>query len=229
MTRWLAARDARPEWMDDPSVDEATFRAALRDIERLNALTFGHAPVLRWLDRLVRGKPVQRLSVLDVGAGGGDLLRRIARWGARRGIAVDCVGLDLSPWAERAAREGGTPGRWITADLFTLEEEERFDVVTASIVAHHLDDATLPRLLRWMAARSRLGWLVCDIHRHPVPWLALWATTRALRMVPMVVNDSTQSVARAFTRDDLARAVAGAGVPARIAWQVPFRWTVGTP
>lgn len=229
MTRWLAARDARPEWMDDPSVNEATFRAALRDIERLNALTFGHVPVLRWLDRLVRDKPVQRLSVLDVGAGGGDLLRRIAGWGARRGIAVECVGLDLSPWAEKAAQEAGTPGRWITTDLFALDAAERFDVVTASIVAHHLDDETLPRLLRWMAERSRLGWLVCDIHRHAVPWLALWATTRALGMVPMVVNDSTQSVARAFTRRDLARAVAEAGVPARIAWQVPFRWTVGAP
>ena len=49
------------------------------------------------LDRLVRGQGLRGLSLLDVGAGGGDALRAVARWGAQRGFAFDLWGLDRSP------------------------------------------------------------------------------------------------------------------------------------
>ena len=42
--------------------------------------------------------------LLDVGFGHGDMLRAIARWARRRGIAVDLVGVDLNPKSEAAAR-----------------------------------------------------------------------------------------------------------------------------
>lgn len=223
---WLAERQHVPEWMDDASQTDAAFRAALRDLEFLNRISFGYRPTLRWLDRVVAHTGARTLSVLDVGAGGGDMLRRIARWGARRGIALDLVGLDRSPAAERAAWDAGTPGRWITNDLFALDDYERFDVVISALFAHHLRDDELVRFLRWMDRHARFGWMVNDLHRHAVPWVALWAGTRLMRLDPMVVHDSTASVSRAFSRADWLRLTDAAGMPARIAWQPPFRWAV---
>ncbi|HYF07559.1 MAG TPA: methyltransferase domain-containing protein, partial [Acetobacteraceae bacterium] len=205
MARWLAARSTQSEWMDDAAQTEEAFRAALRDLEWLTLISRGYAPTLGWLDRLVQRTGASRLSVLDVGAGGGDMLRRIAAWGERRGIALDLAGLDLSPAAGRAAEAAGTPGRWITADLFELPEAERFDVVVSALFTHHLPDPQLVRFLQWMDRRARLGWLVSDLHRHWIPWVGLWAGTRLLRLDPMVVHDSTISVARACTRADWER------------------------
>jgi hypothetical protein len=49
-------------------------------------------------------------------------------------------------------------------------------------------------------------------------------------MDPMVVHDSTVSIARGFLRDDWRRLTREAGVPAQIRWAFPFRWLVsGVP
>lgn len=215
--------------MDDPGQSEADFRAALDGLERLNRITFAYPPLLSFLDRVVREEGVTSLSLLDVGAGGGDTLRAVARWGERRGIALDLWGLDRSPWAERHAQERGTPGRWITADLFDLPAERRFDVVVCSLFAHHLEDPLLVRFLRWLPAHATRRWLILDLHRHRIPWTAVWLGTRLMRMHPMVSHDGPVSIMRGFTRADWNRLVAEAGVPAEIRWVLPFRWAVSGP
>ncbi len=69
--------------MDDASATEAEFGSALADLERINRMSLAYRPVLRWLDRLVaQDAAPRRLSVLDVGAGGGDMLEAVAAWGA---------------------------------------------------------------------------------------------------------------------------------------------------
>jgi 2-polyprenyl-3-methyl-5-hydroxy-6-metoxy-1,4-benzoquinol methylase len=154
------------------------------------------------------------------------MLRSIAAWGAGRGVAVDLTGLDLSPWAGRYAANMGTPGRWITADLFALDPAERFDVVLCSLFTHHLRDPELVRFLGWLEARARLGWLISDLHRHPLPWAFVWCAVRLMRLDPMVVHDSTLSIARSFRRADWRRLLDQAGVEAQIRWTFPFRWLV---
>lgn len=223
---WLRSRGRDREWMDDPAQSETAFRAGLRDLEFLNRITLGYGPTIRWLDRLAQQRGLTTLSVLDVGAGGGDMLRRIAAWGRTCGITVACTGLDRSQAAQRHAAEAGTPGAWITGDLFGLPDHARFDVVVCSLLAHHLTDAEIVRLLRWMDRCSTMGWLVSDIHRHSIAWLGLWVGVRLLRLDPMVVHDSTASVARAFRGQELRSLAQQAGVGARVAWHMPFRWTL---
>jgi 2-polyprenyl-3-methyl-5-hydroxy-6-metoxy-1,4-benzoquinol methylase len=224
----LKARSTRDEWMDDAAATEAAFDSALRDLARINRMSLAYRPTLRFLDRVAaRAGSPRPLSVLDVGAGGGDMLRAVAAWGGRRGIALELTGLDRSPWAARSAAKAGTPGDWITADLFDLPEDRRFDVVLCSLFAHHLRDPELVRFLRWLEARARVAWLVSDLHRHWVPYGFVWGAVRALRMDPMVVHDSTVSIARGFLRADWERLLAEAGVPAEIRWAFPFRWQVG--
>ncbi len=222
-------RSTAAEIMDDAGQTEADFDAALADLARINRMTFATTPLLRFLERLVAERPGAPLSVLDVGAGGGDALRAMAAWGARRGVALDLWGLDRSPWAEAHAVRQATPARWITADLFDLPEDRRFDVVVCGLFAHHLDDATLVRFLRWLPAHAALRWLILDLHRHPIPWAAVWAGTRLLRMHPMVCHDGPISVARGFSRADWTRLIAEAGVQATPRWVLPFRWAVEGP
>ncbi|MCR0980914.1 methyltransferase domain-containing protein [Roseomonas populi] len=227
----LRSRSDAPEIMDDSAQDFAAFSGALKDLERINRMSLAYRPTLRWLDALARREGARQLSVLDVGAGGGDMLARVAEWGARRGVAVELAALDRSPHAEAhaRARHPGLKMRWITADLFALDPSERFDAVVCSLFAHHLDDAALVRFLRWMEARARLGWLVSDLHRHPVPWATVWAGVRLMRMDPMVVHDSTVSIARGFSRADWQGLIDRAGVRAELRWAFPFRWIVSGP
>lgn len=214
------------EIMDDPGQSEADFSAALDGLETLNRITFAHAPLTRFLDRVAREEGLTSLSLLDVGAGGGDALRAVARWGAKRGVALDLWGLDRSPWAERHAMARGTQAGWITADLFDLDPARRFDVVICGLFAHHLPDPDLVRFLRWMRAHAARRWLILDIHRHWIPWGAVWAGTRLMRMHPMVIHDGPVSINRGFVRADWTRLLAEADVAAEVRWVLPFRWAV---
>ena len=214
------------ENMDDPGQTEADFAAALDGLATLNRLTLAHGPLLRFLDRMVVRHGLKRMSVLDVGAGGGDALAAMADWGAARGIDMDLWGLDRSPWAANYARARGVPARWITADVFALPAGRRFDIVTCSLFAHHLDDRTLVEFLRWLPQHAALGWLIVDLHRHWIAWSAVWAGTRLMRMHPMVRHDGPVSVNRGFTRGDLQRLLAEARVDADIRWALPFRWAI---
>ena len=214
------------EIMDDPGQSEADFSAALDRLETLNRITFAYPPLLRFLDRLVAEEGLASLSLLDVGAGGGDALRAVSRWGAKRGITLDLWGLDRSAWAGRHAKARGTPANWITSDLFDLPAERRFDVVTCSLFAHHLPDPILVRFLRWLPAHAARRWLILDLHRHWIPWTAVWAGTRAMRMHPMVIHDGPVSIMRGFVRSDWTRLLAEAGVEAEVRRVPLFRWAI---
>lgn len=217
--------------MDAADIDYATFRGLLRDLARVNALSLGVRPTLAFLDRLRRdgrlpqGRP---LEVLDVGAGYGDALRAVDAWAARRGVEVRLTGLDLSPWAARAAAEATAPGRpiaWVTGDVFAHGGSA--DVILSALFAHHLDDGQVVAFLRWMEARARVGWFVNDLHRHALAERGFGPLAALLGMHPAVRHDGPASFRRAFRPAEWRGFLREAGVSgAEVRRVFPFRLCV---
>ena len=205
-----------PELMDgDCSYED--FRDCLRSLERVNRWLLGYRPTLAWLDRLP-GKLERPVQIVDVGSGGGDLLRQIAGWARRGAIAVQLTGVDLNPYASRAAAEF-TPNelriRWVTGDAlqYSPEMQVDIDVVVSSLTAHHLEDEEIIALLRWMETTARLGWYINDLERSErssrmFGWVAGMAGWHQF-----VRHDGPVSFRRAFQKEDWVRLLAAAGVP----------------
>jgi 2-polyprenyl-3-methyl-5-hydroxy-6-metoxy-1,4-benzoquinol methylase len=143
------------------------FRDCLRSLETVNRWLLGYRPTLAWLERLPHGLR-DPIHIVDVGCGGGDLLRQIAGWARRRGIAVELTGIDLNPYAARAAAES-TPKdfgiTWVTDDAMMYRAEKPIDIVVSSLLAHHLEDEEIVALLRWMEATVQVGWFINDLER----------------------------------------------------------------
>jgi 2-polyprenyl-3-methyl-5-hydroxy-6-metoxy-1,4-benzoquinol methylase len=203
-----------PEQMDQPC-DREELRACLRDMVRVNRMLFGYRPTFHWLEsmRLERiGRPVR---ILDVGCGDGDLLRRIEQWASRRGIPVQLTGLDVNPSCVAIARET-TNGRgrmeWVEGDVFAYSPAAPPHLVVSSLVAHHLPDGELVRLIQWMEQNAAVGWFINDLSRAPVPYHLLGWFARALRLHPFVQHDGPVSIARAFQPDDWRNLCARAGL-----------------
>jgi len=116
-----------PELMDGACSYE-DFRGCLRSLGQINRWLLGYRPTLDWLKRLPHGlrDPVR---IVDVGCGGGDLLRQIAGWARRRGIAAQLTGIDLNPYAARAAAES-TPKElgiaWVTGNALCIGRRNRW-------------------------------------------------------------------------------------------------------
>src|ERR1700757_374638 len=150
LSRRVSPREL-PELMDgDCSYED--FRDCLRSLEQINRWLLGYRPTLAWLKRLSDGLR-DSVHIVDVGSGGGDLLRQVAAWARRRGIAVQLTGIDLNPYAARAAAES-TPKElgiaWVTGNALEYRPKKPVDVVVSSLMAHHLENEEIVALLSWM-------------------------------------------------------------------------------
>ncbi|PXA89793.1 methyltransferase type 12 [Nostoc sp. 3335mG] len=221
------ARVHAEEAMDDPALDPAVYAAVLRDLARVNRVTMAARPTLAFLSRLyTRG---DRLKLLDVGYGDGDMLRRIARWAARRGVRAELVGIDLNPRSEGIARAdtpADLPITYRTGDYADLAGQG-WDVIVSSLVAHHMTHDQLVAFLRFMEAEAARGWFVNDLHRHRFAHRGYPLLATLMRWHPIVRADGTLSIARAYRPDEWPSILSQAGIEgAEVRRRFPFRLCV---
>lgn len=192
--------------MDRPCPYEE-LRACLRDIARVNRLTFAYRPTISWLEEVIATHlaSMAPLRLVDVGCGYGDTLRQIDTWARKRGIAVALTGIDLNSDAIRAAKEATPPGQkieWIVGDALSNNATGGIDVVISSLLTHHLTNPQVVQFLRWMEQTTRLGWFINDLHRQPVPYHLFRFMTRFTNWHRFVKHDGPVSIRRSFVEED---------------------------
>ncbi|MEH3040945.1 MAG: methyltransferase domain-containing protein [Sphingomonas paucimobilis] len=221
------ARSHAEEAMDDPALGAETYAAVLRDLAHVNTVTLAARPTLAFLDKMVR--PGERLKLLDVGYGDGDMLRRIAHWAAKRGVAAELVGIDLNPRSEAIARAdtpAGLPITYRTGDYADLAGAG-WDVIVSSLVAHHMTHDQLVAFLRFMERYAARGWFVNDLHRHRFAHRGYPLLATLMRWHPIVRADGTLSIARSYRPDEWPAILAQAGIEdAKVRRRFPFRLCV---
>lgn len=225
----LDQRATAEELMDADDLPADVYAAVVADLSRVNVVTMAARPTLAFLAH--RTTPGERYRLLDVGYGDGDMLRRIARWGERRGIGFDLVGIDLNPRSEAAARAHTPAGLaidWRTGDYADLAGQS-WDFVISSLVAHHMTQQQLIAFLRFMGREARVGWLVNDLHRHGFAYYG-WPLLAALfRWHQIVRHDGRLSIARSYRPREWQPLLAEAGVSdARVFRAFPFRLCVAS-
>lgn len=223
----LAERLIAEELMDDPDLDPVTYGNVVHDLARVNRLTLAYRPTLTFLERTVGSN--RQFSLLDVGFGDGDMLRRIARWAGTKGIEAKLVGVDLNPRSEQAARSAdhsGGPVEYLTGDYADLAGEG-FDCIISSLVAHHMSRDELIAFLRFMDAEAALGWFINDLHRHRVAYLFYPLLAGLMRWHPIVRHDGKMSIARSYRPAEWAPLLAEADVRgAKVERYFPYRLCV---
>jgi SAM-dependent methyltransferase len=231
----LSRRNNLPQLMDSADTDFETFRACLVDLSKVNYLTLAYRPTLRFFERLARSGrlPAGRtITVVDVGSGFGDMVRKIDRWAVRRGLKLHLTGVDQNPLSVRAAEEVTAPERpirFVTADIFAYQPPSQVDIVISSQMTHQMEDNSLIRFISWMEANAAIGWFVNDLRRNAIPYHLFYLASRVLRFHEFVQNDGPISIACAFDVADWQRLLESAGIPraaAKIGRALPYRLCV---
>ncbi|QKG59013.1 methyltransferase domain-containing protein [Hymenobacter sp. BRD128] len=218
--------------MDDLTLATDELRQNLDELETINTWLGGYRPVLAALARLRPRFPQGRpLRLADLGSGGGDTLRHVARWARRHGVPAELVGIDANEFmlAYAAAKSQAYPEiTYRQADIFSPEfAAQQYEVLTASLFCHHFTDAELVALLRSWHQQARLAVIINDLHRHPLAYYSIKYLTRLLGGSRLVQHDAPLSVARAFSRQDWVRLLAEAGITQyALRWCWAFRWQV---
>lgn len=229
MMRSLAIRAREGEQMDAIDLDPAVYARVLADLANVNRWTMAARPTIDFIARAIGDR--RAFSLLDVGFGDGDMLRAIARWADRRGLAATLIGVDLNPNSAPVAR-GATPDHF-AIDYRTGDYRDHLepapDLIISSLVTHHMTDEQRIGFLRDMHARARTGWHVNDLHRHRFAYIGFPLLARLMGWHRIVRQDGQLSIARSFRPDEWRTDIAAAGIPAaqiRVTRQFPFRLCV---
>ena len=211
------SRRAHLSELMDAACSFEELRECLRDLAQVNRVTFGYRPTLDWLQQIVKGsQSAHPMHLIDVGCGGGDMLRRVERWAADRGIDLRLTGIDLNPNAVRAAREftrTDSKIRWVTGEAYSFDiASDPIDLVICSLFTHHLTDDGIVRFLQWMESVARRGWFINDLYRSRTPYLGFKALATAARWHHFVRHDGPVSFRRAFLPEEWRSFVEAAGL-----------------
>ncbi len=168
------------EILDDPNVPEEILARARLSLTATHRFLGNTACILSALSN----GPVR--SVLDVGCGGGGLLVEI-----RRQLGVEVIGVDLRPPAA-----SGCPVPILSANA-VCDPLPYSDVAISVMLAHHLTDQDLTRLIQ-NVGRYCPRLILLDPVRHLVP-LALFRIGMYPFLNRVNAKDGALSVARSYT------------------------------
>ena len=167
-------------------------------------------------------------SLLDVGAGTGELLRQVARWARGRGLRARLVGLELNERAALGIREESRGFAEIAAvrgDALRLPfADAAFDYAMCSLFTHHFRDEEAVAVLGEMSRVARRRVYVIDLHRHPVAYYFYTTVGRLFLHNRLVREDGALSILRGFVPRELRRLAELSGLTrAKVERRFPYR------
>lgn len=227
---WLRQRTTKLELMDDFSIGGAELTEALRHLRLINRIFGASGPTLYGVRRLWEqmDKP-KRLSILDVGAGSGDVNQRLLRWADQEQIDLTVTLVDITEEACKEAKHifRNEPRiQVLQKDVFQLPEASA-DIVTSTQFLHHFTNEELSQVTSCMLKASRMGMVINDIHRHWVAWTAVWIVTRLISRNRYIQNDGPLSIAKGFRDEDWEQLKQTPGLETlSYYWRPLFRYAV---
>jgi 2-polyprenyl-3-methyl-5-hydroxy-6-metoxy-1,4-benzoquinol methylase len=225
----LKQRSNQAELMDDLSLSGDELRRNLEELEVINTWLGGYKVVLDALGKLLEGYTGPPLHIADIGCGGGDTLRHIAKWARRKNIHLQLTGIDANDFMVQYARQrcGGFPEiRLEQHDVFSEQfQQEPYDIVVCSLFCHHFTDEQLVSMFRQLHRQAGMAVIINDLHRHWLAYHSIKLLTRFFSDSYLVKNDAPLSVWRAFRKEELERLVQEAGIDRySLRWMWAFRW-----
>ena len=201
-----------PELLDSDAAMPAEVQRTLSDLRRINRWFGGISTTRRMLEKVIAGWPtlvargfratgwgssgIPGLTLLDVGAGSGDVSLAAARQ-LRSQVQIQVTLLDRMPG--HLPRNGvGT----VAGDALALPfRDASFDLVTCSLLVHHLERPQIVRFVNEALRVTRVAVLLNDLRRDPLHLALVYAGFPLFSRVTR--HDGVASVRRAYTPEEI--------------------------
>ena len=208
------ARVVKPEWLDHLPADDPRAIRSRGDLRRINRLMSASRLLGEALDPLVAGRSSAR--IVELGAGDGSLLLRLARSRASTWPPLTLELLDMQPVVELDTiaryREHGWAANVVRADVFdwlrdssTSSDADADDapIIIANLFLHHFEGQQLTDPIHGLATRARA--FVCVEPRRSTMALLGSYLLGAIGCNAVTCHDAVVSVRAGFTDQDLRK------------------------
>ena len=210
-------RSDKLERLDTGEYTAEEYECCLAELSFINRFLGDETALKKTLLREIETNDLKFFSVLDVGAGSGEMLRAIARFARKQNRKARLFGLELNARSAKAILEESKNSfgeiRAVRGDAFQLPfADDAFDYAICSLFTHHFTNENVVKILLEMNRVSRRRIFVIDLHRHRAAYIFYKIFCFAFRISRLVREDGSLSILRSFKPKELEKAGSKAGL-----------------
>lgn len=209
-------RSQQLEHIDTGDYTPEEYEACISELQFVNRWMGDAHALKQTLLKDVEQHSLREFSVLDVGAGSGELLRVAATWARETGRTFKGVGLELNERSAQAILEASHEFPEIASvrgDALQLPfRNNEFVYVMCSLFTHHFVDEQVVHILREMNRVASRRIFVIDLHRDPVPYFFYTTLGKLVLKNRLLRHDGALSILRSFKADEMVRLGQAAGL-----------------
>ncbi|MCA1623343.1 MAG: methyltransferase domain-containing protein [Acidobacteria bacterium] len=200
-------RSYQLERIDTGDYTPQEYEIFLREIGLVNRFLGDAWALKKTLLREIEKIGLGEFSILDVGAGSGELLRVIANFALKQNRTTKLFGLELNARSARAILEESknfTEIHAIRGDALSLPfADKSFDYAICSLFTHHFTDENVVKIVQEMSRIARRKIYIIDLHRHRTAHSLYKIFCAVFRISPLVREDGALSILRSFKPEEL--------------------------
>jgi len=227
----LQQRSYKKELLDRKDIPFDDIKRNMQELDFINRKLGGHDITLDGIVALIKNQMFfnSKLTIVEIGCGGGDNLRAIRNWAERVHLPVKLKGIDINSdcitYAVQQKKNRGI--QFSVSDYKDFSFEEKPDIIFSSLFCHHFSETELIFMLQWMDRNSQLGFFINDLHRHWLAYYSIKMLTKLFSKSYLVKNDAPLSVQRGFKRNEWNTIFEKASINNfDCKWRWAFRWLI---
>ena len=229
-------RTNQPEIMDDFDMKGEVLRDALDKIAKINQLLGGNKLTLNGVNSILKQYPNQeKITIVDVGCGNGDMLRTLADYAITNAIELELIGIDANQFTVDYAQKLSSHYPNISyrcEDIFDKAFENlSYDIVLCTLTLHHFKEEEIIKLLSVFKTNAKLGIVINDLQRSSISYRLFQALCFVFRLNDMSREDGLVSILRGFKKPELehfSRKLQFKNYSIEWKWAFRYQWIINT-
>ena len=201
------SRSYELENIDTGNYTPDEYEGCLVELRRVNRWMGDSRTLAHTLFRTVQAEALSNFSVLDVGAGSGELLRVTANWARQTKRGFRGVGLELNQRSVEAIRDESLSYKELSGvrgDALKLPFlPQEFDFAICSLFTHHFHEDQIVKILEEMSRVARRKIFVIDLHRHPMAYFLYTTLGKLILHTRLLREDGALSILKGFNKEEL--------------------------
>lgn len=201
-------RSQQLEIMDNLDFQGMEMKNVLGDLKKVNKWLGGNSITLKGFEKLLRGfNKNDTITVLDIGCGDGEMLRRCAEYAKKNNLKYEGFGIDFNEnileYAENQSKDFPNI-KFQKVDVF-LEEEliPNCDIAICTLFLHHFNNEKIETLLKVLLRKVNKGIVINDLQRSKSAFELFKLISKLFLKTKTAKQDGLVSIARGFKKNEL--------------------------
>ena len=193
--------------MDDPDCDLEMLHATYRQFETVNKLIGGWKRIYKTHMRPALIEADGNASILDIGCGGGDILRLLNGFCRDDNLDVQFTGIEPDTRAIEFINKQSWPDHFTFLNSSSdelVQQNQSFTVVISNHLIHHLSPLELNGVCRDAEFLANKRVIFSDIERSFIGYFCFRTIAPLLFKNSFIVADGLRSIRRSYQKNELS-------------------------